>query len=239
MRLEGKVAVVTGSARGIGKATALRFAEEGAKLVISDVNFEGCQAVKEEIERMGGSAIAVRCDVTDRLAAASMMAVAVKAFGKIDILVNNAAILSDAPFMEMTDEKWDTVMNTNLKSMFICTQEACKYMIPSGYGRIVCISSITANAGSPGQSNYASAKAGIMGFVKSLNKELPRKGITINAVSPGFTYTDMTNSIRRMPGPGSYRISPLAKGRTPGYRQRRFVPGFRRSVLHMRSNPLR
>lgn len=195
MRLKGKVAIVTGSARGLGKAMVLRMAEEGAKIVVTDINLDGCMAVKEEIEKAGGQAIAVKCDVTNRAEVVALMDETVKAFGKIDILVNNAGITRDSSFLKMTDDQWDAVLNTNLKSMFICSQEATKHMIPNNYGRIICISSICAEEGNFGQTNYGSAKAGVFGFIKTVSKEVAKKGITVNAIAPGFMLTEMTDAI--------------------------------------------
>jgi len=195
LRLKGKVAIVTGSARGLGKAMALKMAAEGAKVVVCDLNYEGCVAVKEEIEQNGGKALAVRCDVTSREEVAALVAQTMDNFSQIDILVNNAGITRDAQIIKMTDQQWDEVINTNLKSMFICIQEVIKVMIPRNYGRIVNITSIAALEGNFGQTNYAAAKAGIIGLTKTLSKELGRKGITVNAVAPGFMDTEMTKTI--------------------------------------------
>lgn len=195
MRLQGKVAIVTGSARGLGKAMALKMAQEGAKVVVCDLNYEGCLAVKEEIEQAGGEALAVRCDVTKREEVAALVAETMDKFSQIDILVNNAGITRDAQIIKMTDQQWDEVLNTNLKSMFICIQEVIKVMIPRNYGRIVNITSVAALEGNFGQANYAAAKAGIIGLTKTLGRELGRKGITVNAVAPGFMDTEMTKTI--------------------------------------------
>ncbi|MDI6824556.1 MAG: 3-oxoacyl-[acyl-carrier-protein] reductase [Bacillota bacterium] len=206
MRFKDKVAVVTGSGRGIGRAIAIKLASEGANVTVTDVNLEGCNAVRAEIERAGGKAIAVRCDVTDRRQVAAMMEETVKAFGKLDILVNNAGITRDSTLVKMTDEQWDAVLTTNLKSVFICIQEAAKYMLPQNCGRIISITSIAAQEGGFGQANYAAAKAGIIGMTKTLSKELGRKGITVNCVAPGFIVTDMTAAI-----PEKYREQLIAR----------------------------
>jgi 3-oxoacyl-(acyl-carrier-protein) reductase len=195
LRLKDKVAIITGSARGLGKAMALKMAAEGAKVVVCDLNYDGCIAVKEEIESAGGVALAVRCDVAKREEVVSMVQQTVDAFGQIDILVNNAGITRDAQIIKMTDEQWDEVLNVNLKSMFICIQEVIKYMIPRNYGRIVNITSISGLEGNFGQANYSAAKAGVIGLTKTLSKELGRKGITVNAVAPGFMRTEMTKTI--------------------------------------------
>lgn len=195
MRLQDKVAVVTGSARGLGKAMVLKMIAEGAKIVITDINYEACLAVKAEIENAGGTAIAVKCDVTKREEVAALVQQTLQSFGKLDILVNNAGITRDAQMIKMTDANWDAVMDTNLKSMFLCCQAASQPMIGQGYGRIINISSIAGEEGNFGQANYSAAKAGAIGFTKTLSKELGRKGITVNAVAPGFILTEMSNAI--------------------------------------------
>jgi len=195
MRLQNKVAVVTGSARGLGKAMVVRMAAEGAKVVVTDINYEACLAVKDAIEGAGGSAMAVRCDVTKRDEVAALMQETLQKYGKIDILVNNAGITRDAQMIKMTDAQWDAVMDTNLKSMFLCSQAASQPMIQQGYGRIINISSIAAEEGNFGQTNYSAAKAGAIGMTRTLSKELGKKGITVNAVAPGFILTEMSEAI--------------------------------------------
>jgi 3-oxoacyl-[acyl-carrier protein] reductase len=195
MRLQDKVAVVTGSARGLGKAMVLKMIAEGAKIVITDINYEACLAVKAEIENAGGTAIAVKCDVTKREEVAALVQQTLQNFGKLDILVNNAGITRDAQMIKMTDTNWDAVMDTNLKSMFLCSQAASQPMIGQGYGRIINISSIAGEEGNFGQVNYSAAKAGAIGLTKTLSKELGRKGITVNAVAPGFILTEMSDAI--------------------------------------------
>ena len=195
MRLQDKVAIVTGSARGLGKAMVLKMVAEGAKVVVTDINREACQTVKAEIEAAGGTALAVKCDVTNREEVTALVEETVKVFGKVDILVNNAGITRDAQMVKMTDDNWDAVMNTNLKSMFICSQVASQPMIQQGYGRIINISSIAGQEGNFGQANYSAAKAGAIGLTKTLSKELGRKGITVNVVSPGFIMSEMSAAI--------------------------------------------
>lgn len=195
MRLHDKVAIVTGSARGLGKAMVLKMVAEGAKVVVTDINLEACQAVKAEIEAAGGTALAIKCDVTNREEVTALVEETVKAFGKVDILVNNAGITRDAQMIKMTDDNWDAVMNTNLKSMFICSQLASQPMIQQGYGRIINISSIAGQEGNFGQANYSAAKAGAIGLTKTLSKELGRKGITVNVVAPGFIMSEMSAAI--------------------------------------------
>lgn len=194
MLLEGKVALVTGASRGIGKAIALLLAENGADVA---VNFAGstaaAEAVAAEIEKMGRKAILVQGDVSQTEVCAEMVDKVVKELGHIDILVNNAGITRDTLLLRMKEEDWDAVLNTNLKGVFNCTKAAVKYMAKQRSGVIVNISSVVALMGNAGQANYAAAKAGILGFTRSVAKEMAARGIRVNAVTPGFIKTDMTS----------------------------------------------
>lgn len=194
MQLEGKVALVTGASRGIGKAIALMLAENGADIA---VNFAGSTAAAEvvaaEIEKMGRKAILVQGDVSKTEVCAEMVEKVVKELGHIDILVNNAGITRDTLLLRMKEEDWDAVLNTNLKGVFNCTKAAVKYMAKQRSGSIVNISSVVALMGNAGQANYAAAKAGILGFTRSVAKEMAARGIRVNAVTPGFIKTDMTS----------------------------------------------
>lgn len=194
MQLEGKVALVTGASRGIGKAVALMLAENGADIA---VNFAGstaaAEAVAAEIEKMGRKAILVQGDVSKNEVCAEMVEKIVKELGHIDILVNNAGITRDTLLLRMKEEDWDAVLNTNLKGVFNCTKAAVKYMAKQRSGSIVNISSVVALMGNAGQANYAAAKAGILGFTRSVAKEMAARGIRVNAVTPGFIKTDMTS----------------------------------------------
>lgn len=194
MLLEGKVALVTGASRGIGKAIALLLAENGADVA---VNFAGstaaAEAVAAEIEKMGRKAILVQGDVSKTEVCAEMVDKVVKELGHIDILVNNAGITRDTLLLRMKEEDWDAVLNTNLKGVFNCTKAAVKYMAKQRRGAIVNISSVVALMGNAGQANYAAAKAGILGFTRSVAKEMAARGIRVNAVTPGFIKTDMTS----------------------------------------------
>lgn len=194
MQLEGKVALVTGASRGIGKAVALMLAENGADIA---VNFAGstaaAEAVAAEIEKMGRRAILVQGDVSQTDVCAEMVDKVVKELGHIDILVNNAGITRDTLLLRMKEEDWDAVLNTNLKGVFNCTKAAVKYMAKQRSGSIVNISSVVALMGNAGQANYAAAKAGILGFTRSVAKEMAARGIRVNAVTPGFIKTDMTS----------------------------------------------
>ncbi len=193
MLLEGKVALVTGGSRGIGRAVAIRLAEEGAKVA---VNYAGNQAAAEEvktvIEQRGGTALLVQADVSDSTAAADMVARVHEELGGLDILVNNAGITRDTLLVRMKDEDFDAVINTNLRGIYSCTKAAAKFMTKQRRGRIVNLSSVVGEIGNVGQTNYAAAKAGVIGFSKAAAKEFAARGITVNVVAPGFIETDMT-----------------------------------------------
>ena len=193
MLLGGKVALVTGASRGIGRAIALRLAGEGAKVAINYAgNTAKAEAVKAEIEQNGGEAILVQADVADSSAVEAMVAKVTEAFGQIDILVNNAGITRDGLLMRMKEEDFDAVLNTNLKGVFHCTKTVSKLMMKKRSGRIINMASVVGIMGNAGQTNYAAAKAGVIGFSKSAAKELAARGITVNVVAPGFIDTDMT-----------------------------------------------
>jgi 3-oxoacyl-[acyl-carrier protein] reductase len=193
MRLKDRVAIVTGSGRGIGAATAKRLAEEGAKVTVTDVNAEACEATAAAIREAGGEAIALPCDITQRQAVEEMVQKTVDTFGRLDILVNNAGVIRDNLVHKMTDDDWDTVMNVHLKGTFYASQAAQRFMVPQRYGKIVNFSSTSA-LGNRGQLNYATAKAGIQGFTRTLAIELGKFNINVNAVAPGFIETDMTRA---------------------------------------------
>jgi len=193
MLLDGKVALVTGASRGIGRAIALKLAAEGAKVAINYAgNTAKAEEVKAEIEKNGGEAILVQADVSDAAAVEAMVNATVEAFGQIDILVNNAGITRDGLLMRMKDEDFDAVINTNLKGVFYCTKLVSKLMMKKRSGRIINMASVVGLMGNAGQTNYAAAKAGVIGFSKSAAKELAARGITVNMVAPGFIDTDMT-----------------------------------------------
>ena len=193
MLLEGKVALVTGGSRGIGRAIAIRLAQEGAKVA---VNYAGNQAAAEEvkaiIEEQGGTALLVQADVSDSAAATEMVTRVHEELGGLDILVNNAGITRDTLLVRMKDEDFDAVINTNLKGIYTCTKAAAKFMTKQRSGRIVSLSSVVGEIGNVGQTNYAAAKAGVIGFSKAAAKEFAPRGITVNVVAPGFIDTDMT-----------------------------------------------
>jgi len=193
MILGGKVALITGASRGIGRAIAIRLAAEGAKIAVNYAgNTAAAEEVKAAIEQSGGTAMLIQTDVSDAVAAAEMVARVHEEFGGLDILVNNAGITRDTLLLRMKDEDFDTVINTNLKGVYACTKAAAKLMTKQRSGRIVNLTSVVGEIGNVGQTNYAAAKAGVIGFTKAVAKELAPRGVTVNAVAPGFIDTDMT-----------------------------------------------
>jgi 3-oxoacyl-[acyl-carrier protein] reductase len=196
MDFADKVAVVTGSSRGIGRAIALRLAKGGAKVVVNYRDSEGAaKDVVEQIRANGGDAISVQADVSKAAEAQVLIDAAKEAFGRVDILVNNAGTTRDTLLMRMSEEDWDVVIDTNLKGTFNCIKAASRQMMRQRYGRIVNITSVAGIAGNAGQANYASAKAGIIGLTKTVAKELGSRGVTCNAVAPGLVPTDLTASL--------------------------------------------
>lgn len=191
--LKNKVALVTGASRGIGRAIALTLAHYGAKVVVNYCGSkEKADEVVDEIKENGGTAIAYQADIADFEAVKTMFTDIIKEYGRIDILVNNAGITRDNLILKMSEEEFDTVINTNLKGVFNCLKQASRIMLKQKGGRIINISSISGIVGNPGQANYCAAKAGVIGITKSLAKELGSRGITVNAVAPGYINTDMT-----------------------------------------------
>lgn len=193
MRLKDKVAVITGSGRGIGAATAIRLAEEGAKIVLNDINKENAEKIAEEIKNKGSDAVVVIVDITRMDNSEKLIDTAIEEFGKIDILVNNAGLNRDMLIKDMTEKDWDDVVDLDLKSTFFCCKFASKYMVDRKYGKIINVSS-RAWLGNPGQANYSAAKAGVVGLTKALSMELGRYNITVNAVAPGMIETDLVKS---------------------------------------------
>ncbi len=216
MAFTDKVAVVTGGSRGIGRAIALRLAAGGAKVV---VNYRGNEAAANEvvaqIKAQGGEAIAVQADVSQVEEAEALIEAARKAFGRVDILVNNAGTTRDTLIMRMSEEDWDVVLDTNLKGAFNCIKAAARPMMRQRYGRIVNITSVSGLAGNPGQANYASAKAGLIGLTKTVAKELGSRNITCNAVAPGYVPTDLTASLPPELVQQAVERSPLGRAGTP------------------------
>jgi 3-oxoacyl-[acyl-carrier protein] reductase len=197
MNLSDRVAIVTGSGRGIGKAIALKLAEVGANIVINDIGkVEPLESVAGEIRALGRQSTVITADVSSSQDVTSLIQQTMTDYGRIDILVNNAGIARDQLLMRMSEENWDSVLNIDLKSVFLCTRAALTPMIKQRWGRIINIASIVGIVGNAGQANYASAKAGIIGFTRTVAKEVASRGITANAVAPGFIDTSMTQDLK-------------------------------------------
>jgi 3-oxoacyl-[acyl-carrier protein] reductase len=196
MDFTGKVALVTGSGRGIGKAIAMKLAENGATLVINDVGDSApAEQTVAEIKNLNRQAAVMMADVSSSAEVTKMVETAIATYGKIDILVNNAGITRDQLTMKMTDEEWDKVLAIDLKSVFLCTRAVLRPMLKQRSGRIISMSSVVGIIGNAGQANYAAAKAGIIGFTKTIAKEVASRGITVNAIAPGFIDTPMTQAL--------------------------------------------
>ncbi len=194
MKLPGKIAIVTGSGSGIGRATAKLFAQEGARLVLVDLDEPSVATTADEIKQTGGEALAIKVDVTQPEQVSAMVDEVLGRFGQIDILVNNAGIIRDAMSWRMTDTDWSRVLEVNLTGSFLCCRAAIPSMRSRNYGKIINTSSISA-LGNPGQVNYSAAKAGIMALTKTLSLELARSGINVNCVAPGSIDTPMVKSM--------------------------------------------
>jgi 3-oxoacyl-[acyl-carrier protein] reductase len=208
MKLENKVAIITGAGSGIGKETALLFAREGARVVVADINEKGGSDTVEGIKRNGGDGFFVKLDASSREQSKQMAVEALLRYGRIDVMINNAGIVQDALILKMTEEQWDRVINVNLKGAFNCIQAVAETMINQGSGVIINASSVVGLFGNVGQTNYAAAKAGLIGMTKALAKELGKKGVRVNAVAPGFIVTPMTSNVPE-------KILEIMKEKTP------------------------
>ncbi|NJK57643.1 MAG: 3-oxoacyl-[acyl-carrier-protein] reductase [Pleurocapsa sp. SU_5_0] len=195
--LKDKVAIVTGASRGIGKAAALALVTQGAKVVVNYArSSDAAEATVKEITDAGGEAIALQADVSQSAEVDNLIKTTLDQFGRIDVLVNNAGITKDTLLLRMKPEQWQAVIDLNLTGVFLCTKAVSKTMLKQRSGRIINIASVAGQMGNPGQANYSAAKAGVIGFTKTVAKELANRGITVNAVAPGFIETDMTNDLK-------------------------------------------
>jgi 3-oxoacyl-[acyl-carrier protein] reductase len=208
---EQRVAIVTGASRGIGQAIARALAADGRHVVLVARNAQKLEAVRKDIEADGGRATARCCDVSDGAAAAAMVEAVADELGRLDILVNNAGITRDTLLLRMSDEQWDDVLNTNLRSAFVTCRAAAKPMMRRKWGRIINIASVAGLVGNAGQVNYAASKAGLLGLTKSIAKELAGKNITANVVAPGFVETDMTDGLPDAVKQGALAVIPLKR----------------------------
>jgi 3-oxoacyl-[acyl-carrier protein] reductase len=195
MNLSTRIVIVTGSGQGIGREIALTLAEHGASVVINDINAATASEVAAEIEAKNQKGIAIAADVTVQEEVTRLVDQTISSFGRIDILVNNAGIARDTLLLRMSGADWDQVLTTNLKSAFLCTQAVLRHMIKQRWGRIINMASVVGLIGNPGQANYAAAKAGLIGLTKTTAREIAARGITANAIAPGFIDTEMTKRL--------------------------------------------
>ena len=195
MRLEGQVAIVTGAGQGIGRAIALTLAKEGAAVIVNDIDLERAKKVADEIKSLGGQALPIKADVSNREEVNTLVQKTLDNFKKIDILVNNAGTAKLTPTMELTEAEWDSTIDINLKGQFLCSQAVAKHMIKQKRGKIVNIASLAAHIGTPGLVAYSASKGGVIQLTKVLAVEWGKHNITVNAVSPGLTITELVKSV--------------------------------------------
>ena len=194
--LQGRVAVVTGAGRGIGKAIALRLASDGANIVIADIDLDAGESVAAEVQALGRQALAVGTDVSSKEQVQAMVEETLEQLGRVDILINNAGILGPTcPVVELQEEDWDRVLAINLKGAFLCSQAVVPHMITQGWGRIVSMSSVAGKEGNPGMAPYNVSKVGIIGFTRSLAHEIAKTGVTVNCVAPTMIETDLIDAV--------------------------------------------
>lgn len=216
LSLAGRVAIVTGGSRGIGRAVALELARRGAAIVVNyNKSPEGAEQVVNEITAAGGKAAAFQADVSNTAAAQALIKFAVDTFGDLHILVNNAGITRDMLIMLMSEEDWDSVIDTNLKSTFNCAKAAVKHMMRKRYGRIINMASISGQMGNGGQTNYSASKAGQIGFTKALAREVASRSITVNAIAPGFVDTEILKAMPPETLEAAIKMVPLGRMATP------------------------
>jgi len=212
---EKRVAIVTGSARGIGKAIAKGLAESGVNVVITDIMEEAANNTANELAALGVETLAIKADVSKAADAEMLIKTTVEKFGKVDYLVNNAGITRENLSIRMSETDWDMVLNINLKGTFLCSQQAAKAMMKKKFGRIVNIASVSGILGTAGQANYASSKAGVMALTKTMARELGGRNITVNAIAPGFIITEMTDQLPDSVKEDYLKDIPLNRGGTP------------------------
>ncbi len=215
MNLTDRVAIVTGSGRGIGRAIALRLAKAGADIVVNDINEASLGDTVAAVEALGRKALAAPADVSSPEAVARMVDAAVENFKRVDILVNNAGVTRDQLVMRMSDADWDTVLAIDLKSAFLCTRAVLRHMLRQRWGRIVSLASVVGITGNAGQANYAAAKAGVIAFTRSVAKEVASRGITANAVAPGYIATAMTGALDEKHTAELMKLVPIGAPGTP------------------------
>ena len=213
LSLENRVALVTGAGRGIGRAIALEFARRGAAVVVNDKSGES--VVCSEIQELGGKASCFKANVSDFSEAQNLVKFTLDTFGDLHILVNNAGITRDGLILTMSEQDWDSVIAVNLKGTFNCSKAAVKHMIRKHYGRIISIASVAGQMGNAGQTNYASSKAGQIGFTKSLAREVASRNITVNAIAPGFIDTEILNLMNQETLEAAVKMVPLARKGKP------------------------
>jgi 3-oxoacyl-[acyl-carrier protein] reductase len=215
MDLTDRVAIVTGAGRGIGRAIALKLAGMGVAVVVSDILEKEAGEVAQEIKANGGQGLVCRADVSQAADVARLVEETLSAYNRIDILVNNAGIARDQLLLRMSEEDWDKVIDVDLKSVFLCTKAVLRHMLKARWGRVISLSSIAGLVGNPGQANYSSAKAGVVGFTLTVAREVGSHGITVNAIAPGFIETDMTRKIGEEQRREIKKLIPLDRFGTP------------------------
>lgn len=215
LRFSQRTALITGAGRGIGAATAVRLASEGCCVAVNDIDEALCRRTADSIRAAGAAAVAVPGDVCSSQAAMELVDQTIAQFGRLDILVNNAGIVRDGTLLKLSEEKFDQVIQVNLRGPFLCSHFAAKHMKAQGYGRIINLSSISGAAGNFGQCNYAASKAGLIGFTKTAALELARYGITVNCVAPGFVTSEMTRTIPEEIRLQKIQAIPAGRGGTP------------------------
>ena len=215
MTLKDKVAIVTGASRGIGEAIARKFCQEGANVMLCSRSAESVAAIAESLSDEGGDAKSTQADISNKVDVEALVDLTLQEFDRVDILVNNAGITRDTLFMRMKDEDWEAVIQTNLTGTAYCMRAVTRPMMRQRSGRIINISSVVGIAGNAGQANYAASKAGIIGLTKSVAKEIGSRGITVNAITPGFITTDMTEKISETDQQKMLEMIPVGSFGTP------------------------